>query len=75
MVEWESSHLGVRGAHGHGLRNLLVDDDIDFDALLGLAFQDSVETPLGVRSRRAAKIQLRSEPPVLEGIRLVIRTA
>ena len=59
--------LGVAGAHGHGLGDLLVDDDIDLDALLGLALQDAVEAPLLVVCRWATEVQLRCKPPVLRG--------
>ena len=57
--------LGVARAHGHGLRDLLVDDDIDFDTLLGLAPQNTVKTPLLVVCRGATEVQLRCEPPIL----------
>lgn len=58
--------LGVAGAHRHGLRDLLVDNDIDLDTLFGLAFQDTVQAPLFVVSRRTTEVQLRREPPILQ---------
>lgn len=57
--------LSVLGAHVHGLGDLLVHDDVDFDALFGLALQQAVEPPFGVICRRTAQVQLGGEPPIL----------
>lgn len=57
--------LGVGRRHAHRLRDLLVDYNVNLDALLCLALQDSVKAPLGVIGRRAAKEELWRKPPVL----------
>ena len=64
-VESVESLLGVMRAHGHCLRDLLVNYDIDFDPFLCFALEDSVKAPFWVFGRRTTKVQLRGEPPVL----------
>ncbi len=59
-------YFGVVGAHRHCLCNLLVDDHVDFHALLGLALEQYVEAPFRVLRGRAAKVQFGSEPPILQ---------
>ena len=58
--------LGVGRAHRHRLRDLLVHDDIDLHALLGLALQHAVQSPFFVERRGATEVQLGREPPVLQ---------
>ena len=48
--------LRVVGTHGHGLRDLLVDDNVNLDTLLGFALQNSVDTPFRVLGRRSAQV-------------------
>lgn len=63
------------------LSDLLVDTDIDLDALLGLSLEQPVEPVFGILGRRPAKVELWAKPPVedhdarlglleLEGIRV-----
>jgi len=56
--------LGVRAAHRHRLDDLLVDHDVDVDALLGLAQKEAVEAELGMRLGRTTQVELGREPPV-----------
>lgn len=55
-VERLERAFGVLGGHGHGLGDLLVDDDVDLDALLGLAFEEAVEAVLGEARGRATQV-------------------
>lgn len=57
-------YLGMTTAIGRGLRDLLVDDDIDANTLFGLALQKPVKTPLRVRGGRTTEVQFGTEPPV-----------
>jgi hypothetical protein len=51
--------------HGHCLCNFLIDDAIDLDTFLSLAFEKSVKAPFWKLGWRATHIQLRCEPPIL----------
>ena len=44
---------------------LFVNNNVNLDALLCFAFQQTIEAPFGMIRRWATKIQLRGEPPVL----------
>lgn len=48
------------------LCNLLVHHDIDLDPLLRLPFQQAIQPPLPLRTRRPPQKQLGAQPPVLD---------
>ena len=58
--------LGVGAVARERLRDLLVDDDEDLDALLGLAPQHAVQPPFAVLGGWPPQKQLGAEPPVLD---------
>ena len=66
-VQRFQSDFGVVRAHGHRLRDLLVDDHVDLHALRGLALEQHVEAPFRVLRRRATQVQFGREPPILKG--------
>jgi len=45
---------------------LLINDDINFHTLLGLALKKPVKAPLWMIRRRTAEIELGGQPPVLD---------
>lgn len=47
------------------VRDFIIDDDEDLDAFLRLLLQQPIKSPSSVLSWRPAKIQLGTEPPVV----------
>ena len=70
---YDNGNIGVRllqvifrmaGRHIHTLCDLLIDQHVNPDSLLGLALQNSVDPPFGVASRGTPEVEFRREPPV-----------
>lgn len=55
--------LGMGRRQSQGLRNFLVDDDIDTHATLGCRLQHSIQTVLLILGRGPSQIKLGGEPP------------
>jgi hypothetical protein len=62
-VEVFKSMLGVGGGQSQGLRNFLVDNDVDTHATLGRRLQHSIQTVLLILGWGPSQVQLRGEPP------------
>jgi len=54
----------MRRRHVHGLSDLFIDDDINLDALLSLALQESVQSILLIVFARAPQIKFGRKPPI-----------
>lgn len=58
----EETHLGMPRAHRHRLRDLLVDNDMNFDALLSFLLEEAIQAPFRPKSRRASQVEFRTQP-------------
>lgn len=56
--------FSVRRTDGQSLSDFFEYADVDLDALFGFAFEQTVDTPLLVVVRWAAKVEFGTEPPV-----------
>lgn len=59
-----AAHLSMPTTHSHSLRNLLINNNINLNALLRLLLQKPIEAPLGVESGGTPEVEFGREPPV-----------
>lgn len=75
-IVWVTFHLvSLYIGEETALAYLLVDNNVYFDALLGLPLKETIQAPLWEVGSRPSQIKFRGKPPVLEAVeRLQVQT-